>query len=152
MNNFKYLWILLINSMIFAQEIRQTNPNAAPSSILWAMSNELDEALLKKDTARLQKLLHNDLTLGHSNGWTETKKTLIETLPTSKIHYYEFIPLGPPQIIHSGPDLKTIRRKLTAVGEYDNEPFEVNLKILEIWIYENHNWQLLARQSVDGNE
>ena len=152
MNQFKYLLtILLTTSIVYAQEIHQTDLNTTPST-LWAMSNELDNALLQKDTARLQILLHGDLTLGHSNGWTETKKTLIESLPTSKVHYGKFIPVDTIEIIHSGADLKTIRRKLIAVGKYEGESFEVHLNILEVWVKEKENWQLLARQSVDNPE
>ena len=118
----------------------------------WKMPDVLDKALLEKDTAKLNQILHKNLTLGHSNGWTETKKTLIESLPTSKVHYEKFIPIDSIEMIHSGTDLKTIRRKLIAVGEYEGESFEVQLNILEVWVKEKENWQLLARQSVDSPE
>lgn len=149
MNQIKYLLISsLISSLTYSQEIHQTNPNAAPSMV-WAMSSELDKALLKKDTVSLQKLLHNDLILGHSNGWWETKESLLKNLPTSKIHYHEFKTIGEPEIHHSSENLKTIARQLTAIGEFEEYEFDVDLKIIEIWIYENERWQLLARQSVE---
>src|SRR5690606_28960664 len=98
MNLYKYLLItILVSSWIHAQEIQASDPNAAPS-IVWAMSSELDNALLKKDTASLQKLLHKDLILGHSNGWWETKISLLKNLPTQKIHYQEFRTIGEPEI------------------------------------------------------
>ncbi|MBA5629890.1 nuclear transport factor 2 family protein [Moheibacter lacus] len=149
MNKLKSLIIILLtNSLVLAQEIHQTNPNAAPS-IVWAMSSELDDALLEKDTASLRKLLHKDLILGHSNGWWETKVSLLKNLPTQKIRYQEFRTVGEPEIHHASENLKTITRKLTAIGELDDYDFEVDLKIIEIWIYENERWQLLARQSVE---
>ena len=115
MNLYKYLLItILVSSWIHAQEIQASDPNAAPS-IVWAMSSELDNALLKKDTASLQKLLHKDLILGHSNGWWETKISLLKNLPTQKIHYQEFRTIGEPEIHHSSENLKTITRKLTAI-------------------------------------
>jgi|SRR5690606_6176676 len=147
-----YIKILLISTIIsnnlFAQEIHATHPNATPSTV-WAMSNELDDALLKKDTTKLQNLLHKDLTLGHSNGWLETKESLLKNLPTSKIHYHEFNTIEEPEIHHSSKNLKTISRKLTAIGELEDYDFEVDLQILEIWIFEDDRWQLLARQSVE---
>ncbi len=149
MSKYKLLLInLLFNSFLIAQEIQPTNPNEAPSTV-WAVSNELDEALLEKDTASLQKLLHDDLILGHSNGWWETKVSLLKNLPTQKIHYQEFQSIGEPEIHHSSENLKTITRKLTAIGELEDYDFEVDLKIIELWIYENERWQLLARQSVE---
>ena len=142
------LFILLIYSLTTVQEIPQTNPNSAPSTV-WAMSSELDNALLQKDTASLQKLLHKDLVLGHSNGWWETKVSLLKNLPTQKIRYQEFRTVGGPEIHHDSENLKTITRKLTAIGELEDYDFEVDLKIIELWIYENERWQLLARQSVE---
>ncbi len=149
MDKFKYLLIMLLaNYFLVAQDIHKTNPNAAPS-IFWAMSSDLDDALLEKDTASLQKLLHKDLILGHSNGWWETKASLLKNLPTQKIRYQEFRTVGGPEIHHDSENLKTITRKLTAIGELEDYDFEVDLKIIELWIYENERWQLLARQSVE---
>ncbi|MGB6083190.1 nuclear transport factor 2 family protein [Moheibacter sp.] len=149
MRKFKSLLVILLtNSLVIAQEIHSTNPNAAPSTV-WAMSSELDDALLKKDTASLEKLIHKDLILGHSNGWWETKISLLKNLPSNKIHYHEFRIISEPEIHHSSENLKTIARKLTAIGELEDYDFEVDLKILELWIYESERWQLLARQSVE---
>ena len=148
MNTYKYLLIIILSNFLVAQEIHLSNPNAAPSTV-WAMSSKLDDALLEKDTASLQKLLHEDLILGHSNGWWETKVSLLKNLPTNKIHYQKFHPIGEPEIYHSSENLKTIARKLTVSGEFEDYDFEVDLKIIELWIYESQRWQLLARQSVE---
>lgn len=149
MNKIKCLLIILFtNYLLIAQEIHLSNPNAAHSTV-WAMSSKLDDALLRKDTAILQNLLHKDLILGHSNGWWETKVSLLKNLPTKKIHYRKFQPIGEPEIHHSSENLKTITRKLTVSGELENYDFEVDLKIIELWIYESQRWQLLARQSVE---
>lgn len=147
MNYIKILLIsILISKNLFAQEIHAIPPNTTP---VWAMSNKLDDALLQKDTAKLQNLLHKDLTLGHSNGWLETKESLLKNLPTSKIHYHEFKTIEEPKIHHSSKNLKTISRKLTAIGELEDYDFDVDLQILEIWIFEDDRWQLIARQSVE---
>lgn len=145
----KYLFLIfLLGFYVYSQEIQQFNSNAAPS-IVWAMSSELDKALLQKDTAKLQKLLHDNLILGHSNGWMESKASLLKNLPGSKVYYYEFRTIDEPEYHHSSENLKSITRKLTAIGQYEGNEFEVDLKIMEVWIYENERWQLLARQSVE---
>lgn len=112
---------------------------------------KLDQSLLQKDTIELQEILHEDLTLGHSNGWIESKKSLLKNLPTSHVKYDAFKTFGHPKILHSSETLKTIRRQLTASGQYSGESFSVDLKILEIWIFEDERWQLLARQSVESD-
>ena len=42
-------------------------------------------------------------------------------------HYQKFHPIGEPEIYHSSDNLKTIARKLTVSGEFEDYDFEVDL-------------------------
>lgn len=110
---------------------------------------QLDVALQKKDTATLQKLLHTNLTLGHSNAWIESKESLINNLPTQQVSYQSFQPISPIEIKSIQSNVIWTRRDVLAQGTYQEKSFDMKLRILEIWTQENQTWQLVARQSVE---
>ncbi|MFV0304408.1 MAG: nuclear transport factor 2 family protein [Moheibacter sp.] len=136
---------LLLNLNLLSQELKY---NSTISEIELHIQ-KLEQSLVKKDTATLSQLLHSDLTLGHSNGWIETKESLLNSLPTQKVIYTEFIPKNSIEFYLKNNDLVTLRRKVKVIGKYENETFSVDLNILEIWIKKLDHWQLLARQSMD---
>jgi len=135
--------LILLNIKCFSQEI--TCNEILPKFEL------LDYNLLRKDTASIKELLHEKLSFGHSNGWVETKESLLKSLPTSKVKYIRFSPHGKVNATFINDKIVTLKREQTVAGEYEGEPFEVDLKIMEVWIYEDDRWQLLARQSVEVN-
>lgn len=110
---------------------------------------QIDQALIAKDTSALAKILHKDLSLGHSNGWIETKKYLLETLINKGVTYLKIENAEPFSIYHTSENLITTRRKIDVTGLLNDTPFDVKLNVLEVWIYEDENLQLLARQSVN---
>lgn len=112
----------------------------------------LDRALITKDTLILNQLLHKDLSLGHSNGWIETKAALPETLLNNGVVYKSIEMPETPEVTHQSDNLITTRRNLDVDGVVNETPFSVKLNVLEVWIRENDNWQLLARQSVNRRE
>lgn len=143
---FKILFLLaltFINSELYSQK--------SITQYEFSFVAELDQALLTKDLPKLQMILHENLNLGHSNGWIETKESLLKNLPTSKVSYRQFVPKGNLEIHHQAENLISLRRKITAIGTYEEKEFKVDLNLLEIWIREDENWKLLARQSVEMN-
>lgn len=116
---------------------------------LYHQIHQLEKGLIQKDTAILKTILHDQLTLGHSNAWIESKNSLLENLPTSNIHYQSFTEFEPStvEIIHE--NLIWIRRNILAKGMYKTYNFDMKLKVLEVWIKVQDRWQLLARQSVE---
>ena len=134
--------IIVFTQFSFAQNQNEYGPDLQHCVLL-------DTYLMKKDVTNLNSILHPNLSLGHSNGWIETKESLLENLPTSKIKYHAFLYHGTPEVHFQNEEIKSIRRNLTAKGNLIEQEFEVDLKILEVWILVNENWQLLSRQSVE---
>lgn len=153
MKYFKYLTIITLicfNLNLFSQD-NSSVAFKSPQQAIALQIKFLENALLEKNTNQLEEILHEDLTFGHSNGWTESKESLLQNLPTSKVSYTDFIKKSEPeiQIIWEANPIASVRREITAVGEYEKTAFQVDLKVLEIWLRKNDNWQLLARQSVE---
>lgn len=143
--------LFIVLTLIFSPNLlgQNKNPDTDSKQAILRQIEVLDNSLLEKNIKVLTTILHQDLTLGHSNGWVETKETLLQSLPGSKVVYKEFRPFGATEIKLGDDDIATVRRNLTAVGEYKTEVFDVDLKLLEIWICKDGIWQLLARQSVE---
>lgn len=144
------LFLINLQSNLFSQETQSVSFKS-PQQAITQQIQSLEISLINKNTARLEEILHSDLRFGHSNGWIETKKSLLENLPTSKVFYREFIKHKEAEIkiIWEANPLAIVNREIIAVGEYEKEAFQVDLKVLEIWIKQNKNWLLLARQSVE---
>ena len=141
----KIIIIGLIPSLLQSQSILSSEDSVTAIRIC----NQLDDALIRKDTTTLKLLLHSELSFGHSNGWIETKASLLKDLPTSKVNYEQFQRLNNWVIRPITDQLRVIRRDIIASGTYNGKTFVVNLRVMEIWLYEQYRWQLVARQSVD---
>ncbi len=130
---------------------KQAPETDAKGPIITNMAN-IDTALMEQDTLTLATLLHDDLTLGHSNGWMETKPELLETLIEGGVVYESIRSNGNPSFHYQSENLITTRRNLDVEGVVNETPFSVKLNVLEVWVCENNGWQLLARQSVNRKE
>lgn len=93
--------------------------------------------------------MHPKLSLGHSNAWIEDKMSLLENLPTNAVFYEKFCSLGSLQMQWITSKVVWVRREIIAKGTYKIYDFEMKLNLLEIWIKNENNWQLVARQSVE---
>jgi len=117
-----------------------------------SVTYRLDEALIRKDTAMLSDLLHVNLTMGHSNGWLETKTDLLQTLASGELTYKTILKSSGVNIFHQSDSLAVTRRNIDVNGLLRENAFEVQLNVLEVWLFENNRWQLLSRQSVNRKD
>ena len=107
----------------------------------------LDIALKSNDASLLAKLLHEDLSLGHSNGWIESKEEVLEHLASGFLAYNEIAQIGAIEV-SVVDNFARVRRKIKVNGIADKVKFEMELRALEIWILEFGQWKLWCRQSV----
>ena len=110
-----------------------------------AMSR-LDKALLNKDQQALQQLLSKDLSYGHSNGWVQTKKDVLDDLQSGKLVYNK-IENSSVMILAIGKKWATVRTNTNAEGSISGTAFQLKLHVLQVWMNTKRGWQLLARQS-----
>jgi len=138
-----FVLALFTVSSAFAQETYEFDTSVA---------YQLDEALIRKDTTMLSGLLHANLTMGHSNGWLETKPDLLQTLASGELTYKTILKSSAVTVFHQSDSLAVTRRNIDVNGLLQENAFEVQLNVMEIWIFENNRWQLLARQSVNRKD
>ncbi len=110
---------------------------------------KFEKALIQKDIEQISELLDKNLSMGHSNGWLETKESLMSDLVEAKINYEKIESAGPINFTYKSDDLIVTRRDLDVYGILNNVSFTVKLNILEVWKLNGQQWQLLARQSVN---
>lgn len=103
-------------------------------------------ALINPDSAKLSKLVTDDLTYGHSSGKIEDKKTFMHTLLTGQSDFVTVDLTDQTIIVHGKTAI--VRHILSAATNDNNKPGTVKLAVLTVWAKEHHQWRLLARQAV----
>lgn len=134
--------LLSLNYRVLAQDNRNQQINE--------ICARLDNALKKNDTIDLKLILHTQLSLGHSNGLTEDKNTLLEHLNSGYLKYNRIEEEGMKQV-QFVQNIATVRRQVKVSGALNGLSFDIKLNVLEVWLKENRAWELLCRQSVKAN-
>lgn len=148
--NLKSLTIILI--FIFTLGLYSQDKALSEIEEITIKMEDINDAFIAKDTSALAKLLHDDITLGHSNGWLETKPDLLQTLINEGVLYTQIVMMSEPKFHFTSENLITTRRDINVSGVVNDTSFDVKLNVLEVWICEKSDWQLLARQSVNRKE
>lgn len=110
-----------------------------------ACSN-LDKALMLTDTAMLDFLLHDQLVLGHSNGMQETKAVLLQHLRSGYLKY-DRIYTRDLESVSFVEHTALVKRGLYVSGSLRGYTFNVQLRVVEVWVQQDGRWQLWLRQS-----
>lgn len=111
-----------------------------------AAIEKLNIALIRKDTAALNKLVHNSISYGHSNGWIESKADMKADLYNGKL-VYNTIGQEITETLQEG-NMACVRSNATIDVVYNGKPMTFKLHVLQVWNKTGKNWQLVARQSV----
>ena len=107
---------------------------------------DFDKALESRDSVALKWLVSDKISYGHSNGWIETKKELIEDLYNGKL-IYKKIAATKPEVKTAG-NVAAARSIADIDAVMDGKLMSFKLKVLQVWTWENEHWMLFARQSV----
>lgn len=108
---------------------------------------DFNKALVAKDTAKLNELLHDELSYGHSNSWVENKKELKADLFNNMLTYHS-VEQPELSVIYAG-DVVTVRGNgIFDVDYKSTEHMIFDLHVMQTWIYEDGRWQMLNRQSM----
>lgn len=107
----------------------------------------LTRAMIDADGPMLRKLTNKALSYGHSSGKIETQSEFVETLITG-MSVFEDIQLE-SQTVEVLDDTAIVRHVLSAkTNDKGKGPGTVKLGILLVWVKQEMQWTLLARQAV----
>jgi len=131
------IFLLFISMVVSAQK-------ADTISLKKAVA-QLNDALVKRDTVQLKKLLDDRLNYGHSNAWIQTKGEIIADLYNGTLTYTA-INQEQGQVTTDG-NTALVRAVTNIDVVMKGKPMQFKLNILQVWIYKN-GWRLFGRQSV----
>jgi ketosteroid isomerase-like protein len=103
-------------------------------------------ALKSGDRESLQKITHEKLSYGHSNGRIENQEEFIEKLATGVSKFLTVNTTN--QTMYHTKHTTIVRHRLDANIIDNGKENEVHLNVLMVFEKENGAWKLLARQAV----
>lgn len=134
-------WIVaLLSGLTLAAA--QPDPNAVKEVL--AASDALKQALMKKDAAGLQKLLHEDLTYSHSNARLQNKADVVKaTTGQTTIEAMDFSEVT----VRVYGTTALVRANLDIRNSTGGKSTTSHLNVLFVWLKGPGGWQLVGRQS-----
>ena len=135
--------VLLIITFFFISLVAFTQVDSIG---LKEMMQKLDKALLEKDDAMLQTVLHKDASYGHSNGWIQRKGDVLNDFKSGKL-VYSIIENISAYIVAINKKWATVRSNTNAEGVVNGNAFKLAMHVMQVWIKTKKGWQLMARQS-----
>lgn len=107
--------------------------------------DDLNKAMLAADRAKLEMLVDDKLSYGHSGGRVETKKEFVDVVAGKKT-IYKSITISEPTVSVVGNN--AIARHTYAVEyEADGKPGSAKIGVMQVWVKDGGVWKLLARQA-----
>ncbi|MEZ4966993.1 MAG: glycoside hydrolase family 88 protein [Saprospiraceae bacterium] len=107
----------------------------------------LRKALVSGDHQALETITSENLSYGHSGGKVENRKEFVSQLVSGRSNFIEIMLTD--QTISVEGNTAIVRHRLSAkTDDAGKGPGTVDLSILLVWIKENGDWKLLARQAV----
>jgi hypothetical protein len=107
---------------------------------------ELTKAMLAADKAKLESLVVDQLSYGHSSGVVQDKATFVDVIASKKT-IYKGINLSNQTVTIAGPNAIVRHNWMGESGSGDGNWTMSKIGILQVWQKQGSNWKLLARQA-----
>jgi len=136
----KWIAALLMSGLTLAA----APPDPAAVKEVLAASDALKQAMMKKDGAVLEKMLHEDLSYSHSNARLQTKADVIKaTLGATTIEAMDFSEVavrvyGTTALIRANVDMRNATNGKSTTS---------HINCLFVWLKGPGGWQLVGRQA-----
>ena len=129
-------------SLLFVAALAQTTEEDK----LTVTVKEFHQALVQKNTISLNQQTDKALSYGHSNGWVQSKKDLINDFETGYISYQSFKEDSITAVINE--NMANVRFVADVEATLKGTASKLHLKVLEVWVRKGKRWVLFARQAV----
>lgn len=135
---------LILISALFLVSFAFTNAQTSDELKVAEAVSMLRQAIIDADKTVLEKIIHEDLSYGHSSGTIETKAMFIESLVSNNSDF-KTMDLTEQTVKIAGKNA-IVRHKLFAETVNKGVAGTVKLYVLLIFVKVKGNWVLLARQ------
>ena len=106
---------------------------------------DLTKAMLEADKAKLEALVADQLSYGHSGGVVQDKTVFVDVIASKKT-VYKSINLTDMKVNVVGNDA-IVRHTWDSVSESDGKSNTSHIGVLQVWAKQDGKWRLLARQA-----
>jgi len=120
-----------------------TSTQTGKESAVSAAVEALRKAMIAADKSALDKLSMAELSYGHSSGRLENKAEFIEALTSGKSGFSAIELSG--QTVSVVDKIALVRHVFNATRRKQGD--KVKLAILTVWLQQQDQWKLLARQA-----
>ena len=110
-----------------------------------AASDALVKAMMAADKAKLEDLVADQLSYGHSSGKVETKAEFVEIVASKKT-IYKSITLSDASAAVVGSNA-ILRHIFSAETEAGGKAGSARVGVMQVWQQNGGRWKLLARQA-----
>ena len=107
--------------------------------------DDLTKAMMAADKAKLESLVADQLSYGHSSGRVETKAEFVGVIAGKKT-IYKSITLTDPTVSVVGNNA-IARHTFAAEVEAGGQASSPKIGVLQVWVKDGGGWKLLARQA-----
>ena len=132
----------LVTGASAASTLAETNDAAAVADSVSALT----KAMLGADRAKLDSLVSDKLSYGHSSGRVESKKEFVEVIASKKT-VYKSIELSKQTVDVAGNNAIVRHAWESESGTGDGKWNVSKIGVLQVWQKEAGGWKLLARQA-----
>ena len=115
---------------------------ADPKADVLAAMESWKQAVLTKDAAALDRLLHPDLTYSHSDAKTQTKADILQSPGNTQSIKY-----GDATTVRVYGNTALVKGPVEIVGTSNGATTTTHLSVLHVWLKGPKGWQMVARHS-----
>ena len=141
-----YAKIVALAFLLFCSSLTSGFAQSKDQDAVGQAVEQLRLVMITPDKAKLEALTSDALSYGHSAGKIEDRAAFIDALVSGAS---DFISMNlTDQTVTIVDNTALVRHKLTGETMDNSKPGQPKLSVLQIWIKQQGNWKLLARQAV----
>jgi len=118
---------------------------AQDKAFFLALDKQWSDAIVKSDTATLEKLLAPGLVYAHATGIIDTKTSYIAKIKERRQVYKSFEQRNP--IVNIYTDAAVTFSHVRVTGANQAGPFDDKIMLIHFWVKQNNAWRLAAHQT-----
>jgi len=118
---------------------------AQDKAFFLGLDKQWSDAIVKSDTATLERLLADDLVYAHATGIIDTKASYIAKIKARRQVYKSFEQRNPTVNIYK--DAAVTFSHVRVTGTNQAGAFDDKIMLIHFWVKQNNAWRLAAHQT-----